>query len=302
MNMKFPNFDNLNYFSHGSNKHPLVYDSEFFSYALHYFIAGKTISTETFQFCQPVLHNHTYYELHICVSGKSTFEVYDKTKIKLSKGQFVLFPPYFKHRIINESIDFSKIACGFSFAPKENENNTFYKESEIVAKNPKARKLSPSMKLLLSEICNLSKEASMDYDYELFILFISFLIKMFNVMVEKTKVKVQKTYNDKRLDDAVKFIKDNISAQLTVQDVADYVHISKKQLERLFQLILHTTPGIYMRNMRSKRINELFSNPDYSLNDIAEIMEYNDVTSMIKFITRTEGNTPKNLRNSMFKT
>ena len=82
--------------------------------------------------------------------------------------------------------------------------------------------------MILKEIYKLSKNTSNDIDKELLILFIAFLIKLFHVVLSNNRIEYKKHYNDKRLEDAINYIKENISARMTVENVADYVHISKK--------------------------------------------------------------------------
>ena len=108
-------------------------------------------------------------------------------------------------------------------------------------------------------------------------------------------------YTDDRISDALNYINDNISANLTVKKVADHVHLSPKQLTRIFEKVMNTSPGTYIKDCRIKRIQNLLGNPDLSIKAIADMMEYKDVSSLTRAYKKITDNTPHVSRKYMFE-
>jgi len=291
--------NHTNYVFHKSSNHSILYECELFSCEAIYISYCPPV-TEAGYF-QPTYHSHPNYELHYVLSGSCEIELEDKTIFKISKNQFILIPPHLKHRITDESIGFSKLASLFSLVAHDNPENSFYKTAELIAETPVVKKPSRYMKQLSAKIIEFARKKPTDLKNSLLFAFMAFITDMFRVLVGTHQVELRKRYNDKRFDDAINYINENVSEKLTVNDVANYIHISKKQLERLFDSILKQTPGTYIKNQRALRIRNLLLKPELSLDDIAEIMGYNNVSSMIKFYKRIEGNTPQQFRKAIYK-
>ena len=240
------------------------------------------------------LHNHQNYEMTYLLEGTCEFILPDNTILKLEKKQFVIFPPYFKHKIYSESSDFAKLFLLFTFTPKE--TAAYYKNVELQAKNVSVKESSELMRNCVKQFEDLKISDRMDEHDMLLCNFCSFILEGFNIVTDKNKIEAIKSYKDKRITDSIKYIEENVNAKTTVDDVANYIHVSKRQLERIFENVLGMSPGTYIKNIRVKRIKNLLMNLDYTLEDIAEIMEYNNVSSVIKAFKRIEGVTPSKFR------
>ena len=252
---------------------------------------------KNFEYSQPT-HRHSYYELHIVTEGICTFESEGKNILTVSKNEMILFPPKSKHKIISESDKFSKISITFSMVIKEIDSPNFYKIAEENAQVPAVHKINTQIKNLINTMSENAKQKQHEYINIIYLSTISLLIEILRKIVGKTKIISTKKSSDTRVINAVEYIKSNISASLNVDDVANHLHISTKQLVRIFKKEMDTTPGAYIKNHRIKCITDLIHD-DLYIEDIASLMGYSDSASLIKAYKRSTGTTPSKYKKSI---
>jgi transcriptional regulator GlxA family with amidase domain len=73
-----------------------------------------------------------------------------------------------------------------------------------------------------------------------------------------------------KLVDAVELMEANIKEPISQVDLADFVGLSRRQLQRLFQKYLLCTPSRYYLQLRLQRARELLKQTDLSLVEISE--------------------------------
>ena len=246
-------------------------------------------SSENFQ----SIHSHPSYELQYITGGYCEFELSDRSIVKIKENEFIIFPPNYNHRIVKESENFSKLAAQFRFNPK---NNHFYNIAEIIFKTPAKMAASKHMRSFYEIIAAYHQDKLRDLQNAALLSFMSFFVETCHTTVGDQYIHLNESPNNHRTNEAVQFIDNNLSANLTVENVANHIHISKKQLERMFITYLGMTPGKYIRKQRAKKIRELLFNEEYTLENIADMLEYNSISSMIKAFKRVEGITPHLLR------
>lgn len=287
---------NINIF-YKSNKHSLTYENNLFSFDLLY---ANYCSRKDSLYKQNVYHKHpNNYELQYVLNGTAVHELSDGKQFTLKKGYFILMPPDTKHKINLESPDFAKLSFSFSLNPKAISQTNFYEIAEKAARNIAIYKAPKIIKTLTQALieCNVKIP-----DYKNFVLFniLSLVVHIFGIIAENNEIQIKKNYNDQRINDAIKYIEENISATTTVKEVSEHVHLSAKQFTRIFTNTLNISPGDYIKNQRAKLIRNYLINLDYTLEDIAENLGYNDTASLIKFFKRIEGVTPYHYRKQLY--
>lgn len=253
--------------------------------------------TNNYNYSQP-LHKHPYYELHIITDGVCSFETDDKNILNVSKDEFVLFPPNVRHKIISESDRFSKIHFSFFMVAKDSEFPNFYNLVEEKSQVPTIYKTNTQIKDLIKTMLRNVKQKQYEYKNIVYFSSVSMLIEIFRKIVGNNALKSNIKINDTRVISAIEYIKSNISASLNVDEVAEHLHISTKQLVRIFKKETDTTPGAFIRNHRIKCIDDLIID-DLYIEDIASIMGYSDSSSLIKAYKRYSGTTPSRYKKSL---
>ena len=246
-----------------------------------------------------VVHSHSVYEFHQVLDGKMETMLEDGRTLSVAKNQFIIIPPSLKHSITHESEDFKKILISFELNSAKNDNDDFYVSTIRAMKNPAPYKCSARMIKLFNILLDIKKSDIHDKSNMLFELVVCYVIEMCNVIAKNYDVNMAEFTADKRVDFAIKFIKDNISLPITTVDVAKAVYISTKQLGRIFNEYLGQSPAEYIKMEKNKYICRLLTETNLSLSDIAEAVGFPDVASLIKRFKSIEGITPAKYRSSI---
>ena len=100
---------------------------------------------------------------------------------------------------------------------------------------------------------------------------------------------------------ATRYIKAHYAEDITVDEVAAKVGISRKYLFAIFKNILGYSPKEYIIEYRMKRAKEFLSNPDLPVGNIAYSVGYKDPLTFSKIFKQRLGVSPSAYRKSLFK-
>lgn len=95
---------------------------------------------------------------------------------------------------------------------------------------------------------------------------------------------------------AVLYIRDNLSADLSVKEVARYTHLSSRSLSRLFHENLQVSCQDYIQREKMNRAVHLIRHTDLSFLEIAERAGYASVHYFTRVFTKTYGMPPGKYR------
>ncbi|MCG8685108.1 MAG: GlxA family transcriptional regulator [Desulfobacterales bacterium] len=107
------------------------------------------------------------------------------------------------------------------------------------------------------------------------------------------------TISDPRVRKAVFLMEQNMSEPLTVKDIADHVHISPRQVERLFKLHMNATPLSYFRKIRLLYGKWLIENSEASVAEIAYECGFSDASHFTRWFKNEFSVTPVSVRRQM---
>lgn len=94
----------------------------------------------------------------------------------------------------------------------------------------------------------------------------------------------------------VKYIKANLWRRLTVDELADSAHISRRQMERLFKESVGISPKSFITKERIHEAARLITQTELTLSHIAIEVGFSDQSAMTFYFKRELGITPKKLR------
>ncbi|GAB6165128.1 DNA-binding transcriptional regulator [Thermostilla marina] len=97
---------------------------------------------------------------------------------------------------------------------------------------------------------------------------------------------------------AARFIRENACSGITVADVLKHVPLSRSVLERRFRKYLKRSPQKEIRQVQIKRIRQLLTETDLSLEQIAEIAGFTHPEYMHVVFKRETGQTPGEYRSA----
>jgi AraC family L-rhamnose operon transcriptional activator RhaR len=101
---------------------------------------------------------------------------------------------------------------------------------------------------------------------------------------------------------ALRYIADNLDRALPVDELARHVHLSRRQLTRLFASQVGVPPAGYVEQARIDRAAALLHDPGTPIKHVAAAVGYPDVTQFTRAFTRRMGTPPGRYRAQIAKT
>ena len=94
----------------------------------------------------------------------------------------------------------------------------------------------------------------------------------------------------------VRYISDNLNGDLSVQNLASIVNLSRPYFTELFTKTIGKSPYVYVTEERLKKARQLLYTTNKSMGEIATLCGYYDVSSFIRLFKKREGVTPLEFR------
>ncbi len=101
---------------------------------------------------------------------------------------------------------------------------------------------------------------------------------------------------DSLVTKAVDFIKNNVSRQIQVRDVVEYVSVSRRELERRFKKYLNRSIHREIKQTRVQMIAGMLLGTSYTVSEIASKLGYRDVAHFARYFKDVEGVSPLEYR------
>ena len=222
-------------------------------------------------------HLHTGYEIHLILKGVQHYIV-GETEYKISSGEFLIIPPNTVHSV-KKTDDINKISITFNIEIKNSLQTLNEKIPERINQN---------IKFILSE-AEIKKDSSLylieNSVYEIIVLLLR--------KAGRKETDAQEKYdNNTFLKLAKSYIKDNIEAMPDVYSVAQYCHLSERQLNRIFNKFEDITVAEYIRKKQTEHIEKLFCETDLSIKEISDRMNFSSEYYFNYFFKKNSGMTP----------
>ncbi len=243
------------------------------------------------------LHYHNEFELLIATKGSLSVQIEENTYV-ISKGEGLFINSGLLH-VINsyDNVDHGFIAIVFDYTMIcTDRSNSFNKYIQPLINGTLnvPTKLSP-------EICNIVYSIDSSYEdssfgFELQIKHL--LIQIFYLLVKDSKLTTLPIQNTKSIliKNILDYIEKNYSYSISLQDMADYAHVSKEYLCRIFNVLSDTSPIDYLNRYRIKQSTSMLIHTDRDISDISSSCGFNNSSYFNKLFLRYIGCTPTQYR------
>ena len=104
------------------------------------------------------------------------------------------------------------------------------------------------------------------------------------------------TENSRRVASCINYMKEHIQQPITLQDLADHVHLSTYYFSRLFKKYTNASPGEYLLNLRLSHAKMLLITTPYPISQISDLCGFNDSVHFINIFRKKIGATPLQFR------
>lgn len=245
----------------------------------------------------PKLHSHSFCETHLCTRGTVVYRLRDGREFVIHAGDTIFIRENVEHELAFDSDDALKISMAYRLT----DGPALYNRPEgqqllDVAVIPEAThifSLYGKISQELSEqrlgyrdmICMLLFEITLEYERQ--------ITSVVNAAPVISRI-------DKRVDEINGFISANITKDITTMDVAEYMHLSKRQINRIILKEFATSCTGLIKQTKHKKAQELLLYSDKSIQDIATELGYGNVYSFSKFFKSQEGMPPALFRRSHY--
>lgn len=243
-------------------------------------------------------HSHSFFELHIPLSGKAKYCVHNQ-EVFINKGMLLLFPPQCKHAFLDVFDNYAEFVFGFDLTDSEqllkllNANIDCYHLS----------KANSYIYALIKQILKNAYEEKIGHKIAIENQLSCLVIHIIQDILKNLSLKHEQNYeitNITRMRLIMNYINDNLST-VTVNDIANNLHISARQLNRIIYTALSMTTIELINDKRIRTAKQLIQSSDNSLSMIAELVGFKSLPHFSKVFKKAEGLSPSAYRKDVKK-
>lgn len=239
-------------------------------------------------------HTHSYYELHFPIQGSCSWIIHDAVNETLTPGSYLLIHPNTDHQFSAHSDDFFRLSIAFEI--QYNNKVLSIDDNFLHAKtNEKTNEL---LERIVSEYTARDFGYNNLVSYYIHTIIIELLRSNPKIMIDAKK---QSEPDKSILNEALTYIRTNISTDITTEDVAQHVNLSSRQLNRIFNQSVNMTVSGFIRNERIMRVREHLKKTTLSLREIASLTGFNDEYVLCKAFKKATGSTPRKYKSGRIK-
>lgn len=263
------------------------------------------------------IHSHKFWEIAYVYEGTALIHTPTET-IQLNGGDFVLIKPETKHCITlyHESKNTSMWMCCCIFTQKyfENIRSDFLGINElnryllygILGDNSRAViKLSDDNAQNAKHLLwMLAHEYNHYTDGSEFIMrnaavnLLAYITRMYEYQNTSASGVVSKSHE---IDELAKYIRSNFSYNLSLDFLAQHIHLSREYLSRYFKKHMGKSISEYLLEVRTDKAKQMLLGSTYPITDIAEYCGYASASNFRKAFKKVTGVSPGEYRRTCGK-
>lgn len=134
-------------------------------------------------------------------------------------------------------------------------------------------------------------------------LYMSFLVSMFRNLVDKdAQISIDENHRQLNVPTEItKYMHKNYNKNITLQDVADAMHISPRHISRIFEAYFGTTFSKTLSTYRLNYAKDYLYKTDYSIEKIAHLVGFSSSRTLLRLFKEVEGITTTEYRKKVKK-
>lgn len=225
--------------------------------------------------------NCPYYILEYLCTGSGTF-ICNGKQYHANAGDVIIMPKGSNHRYYADE-QWTKIWFNVDGALVTNLLHTYNLENFIIFRDINNQKL-------FDDFYNLTSSSEPIEDI-IFASAIKFHAIIQHLFLSRKETRLNTAYEIKKLID-----NDLYQGKISIKDIAKQLFISQTKLIEVFKNNYHATPYQYFTNKRLSIAASLLLSSNYSINEIAEMLNYADTASFSNAFKKNMGMSPKAYR------
>ena len=151
----------------------------------------------------------------------------------------------------------------------------------------------------LERVHDLSSEANVMLRYALFSDLVSGLLLILSN--SSCSAESQRDIDSDAVRAACSYIEENLKSDISIDQLASLVHLSKFYFIRLFKRLMGVSPYQYVQITRINRAKELLMTTDFRINEIADAVGFSSAMRFTKFFSDMTGMSPSVFRKNSYQ-
>ncbi len=245
-------------------------------------------------------HFHSAYEVHVAIKGQTHIMIED-ADVVLNEGDVCVIPPDTVHYVY-KSDDSSKTGFRFTFSPLSKHSDELYKLFEksfgsvtdyFIIKNHNI------YQKYLSIACELATNSVQDFIIAE-MLFLS-LYEIATIMGGANEINDHsENHSLINLSEQIEeFISSNYQRKLYLEELADYLHLSKRQTERIIKKVFNTSFNELLNKKRLTIAKFMLKNTLLTVDEISEQLGFADKSYFYRKFKEAFSVTPSQYRKNI---
>ncbi len=253
-------------------------------------LVSLSVYNTGFQKCHPLYQwgpgVRDHYLIHHVIAGKGCLSVNRKTYALSGGDSFLIYPGAEVSYTADakEPWEYAWVGFNGSDAPILLKATDFTPDHPVIAKTPYGSEIAHQMRHIYDLRGN-DFESAVEMTGRLYTTLALYLKGSNHTPVQNN----YHTYVQK----AIAYIAANYSYPITIEDIADYVGLSRSHLFRSFETVLQVSPKEYLTQFRIKQACYLLQNSSLSVTAIANSVGFDSSLYFSKAFKKAKGVSPR---------
>lgn len=265
----------------------LLHDTKSSVYGISHQVINESIDMKS-------MHYHAHYEILYIYQNERILSCENKT-YQLNKNSIALIPPYILHKTYSGyCFPQSKFMINFTadFISKINQSLNIDIIKIFNSLNPVISLSDSDADCIISMMQSISSSfnPANPYDEQIF------LCKLIALLTFLSKNVSPETSANNITEKITKYLQQNYTQKLTLQDIADKFFISKYQVSRLFTNQIGVNFVDYLSRIRVENAKTMLTNSTLSIQSISEMTGFQSPTDFTRVFKSLLGISPMQYR------
>lgn len=253
------------------------------------------------------IHSHTYFELMLCCNNGFSLALNDGSVLPMGTNDVCLIPPGVYHRSCDPSPSAKKMAIRFYCTRNLNPGNVFNTFTAAMASRSSLVHLGQQQELMRLTVllrrelredrlaCNPCVQALLT---QLFVQLLRILCKDIPVQTSTRKPPVELAGRRLAIEE---FFNSRHAEPITEVDLAQHLHISKRQLSRVLQQLYGSSFRKLLIDIRLSHAVQLLTTTELNAEEIASRVGYNSVSGFYEAFRKRYGISAGSYKQHLFR-
>lgn len=234
------------------------------------------------------------YHLHVILDGVGYFEI-DHNIHRLERGQIFLIPPNTVSRYYSDNTN----PWTYAFISFQGNKADLFAKQAGFKDSPYIRDCVAEPEEYLDLVKKMMKTTQLTFPNELYRA--SYLFAFFGLLTSTSQFSQELKERHSFLpgtyfEHALKYIELNYHQNIQVQDIADYLGVTRSYLFHLFNKELKMSPKKYLLNYRIEKAKYFLASTNTFIKDISRNVGYEDPLAFSKIFRNVTGYSPSEYR------